>query len=541
MTEFEILRDFGYVVLAAAGCVLLARPLRLPPIMAYIVAGLVLGPLLRLAGHSEPLEMFSEIGIALLLFLVGLELDREAIRSAGRTSLVSSLIKVMVSTALAFAVCRLFGLEAAPAALLALAVAFSSTLVVVKLLDQRGELRAPHGRLAVGILIVEDLLVVIAITALAGLEARGTAGAEDVAGSVLRAFAGMAVLGGIAFLAARGARPGRYCWLARSTEAVFILSLAWCFLFIVAAEQLGLSLEIGAFLAGVSLAQLPFTETLRRRVQPLVNLFTALFFVTLGVSMQLDAAADYWGIALVLSLLVLLGRPFLLFVLLVLQRQSTGTAFMTAIALGQISEFSFIVAALGVDAGILEPSIFSLVAVVGLVTIGVSSYLITHGDAVYAAARRSGLLRGLRTPVAEPKLPSPPSGHIVVVGMNSLGRRIVDELTMRGHEIVAIDTDASKLEGLAARTVTGAADDDGILEEASLARARMLISALQIQETNLFLAYRCRELGVPASIHASDPIIISELRGIGVEHLMISKHDGVRQIAAELRRAGLLR
>ncbi|MGH7551496.1 MAG: cation:proton antiporter [Longimicrobiales bacterium] len=541
MTEFQILRDLGYVVVALAVAVLIARKLKIPPIIAYIAAGLVLGPFMRLVGDSPPIEQFSRIGIALLLFLVGLELDRETLRGAGRAAVAAGIAQVTLVAAAAFGIAQGFGFLPGPALLVALAVTFSSTIVVVKLLDFRGERRVLHGRLAVGILIIQDLLVVIVLTALAGLGAPDGGDSPGVAGGLVRAFGGMALLGGIAFVSSRWLLPRPFSWIARSREAAFIWSLCWCFLFIIAAEQLKLSFEIGAFVAGVSLAQLPHTAELHRRVQPLVNFFIALFFVTLGLHMQLEAATPYVGIAIALSLLVLIGKPLVVMAVLVRQGLSERTSFMAAIAVGQISEFSFIVASLGVEARILDPSVLSLVGVLGIVTLGASSYMITHSDAVYARARRWGLLKIFGAAADEAEHVPFPGGHIVVVGMNSLGRRIVQALVERGEQVVAIDTDPAKLEGLPASTLVGDAEDDAVLAEANLARARLLVSALQIQEANVLLAYRCRQLGVPASIHAFDPAAIGDLEHIGVDHLIVSRRDGIRLVAAEFRRAGVLR
>jgi Kef-type K+ transport system membrane component KefB len=545
VTQFQILHDLGYVVVALAVAILLARRLKVPPIIAYIAAGLVLGPFMRLVGDSPAIEQFSRIGIALLLFLVGLELDRETLRGAGRAALAAGVTQVIVIAAAAFGIAYLFGFLPGPALLVGLAVTFSSTIVVVKLLDYRNERRVLHGRLAVGILIIQDLLVVIVLTALAGLGAPdGAPGGGDspsVAGGLMRAFAGMALLGGIAFVSSRWLLPRPFSWIARSREAAFIWSLCWCFVFIIAAEQLRLSFEIGAFVAGVSLAQLPHTAELHRRVQPLVNFFIALFFVSLGLHMQLSAATPYLGIALALSLLVLIGKPLVVMATLVWQGFSERTSFMAAIAVGQISEFSFIVASFGVEAQILDPSVLSLAGVLGIVTLGASSYMITHSDAVYERARRWGLLKPFGAAVAEPERVAPPGGHIVVVGMNSLGRRIVRALAERGEHVVAIDTDPAKLDGLPAPTIVGDAEDDAVLAEANLANAGLLVSALQIQEANVLLAYRCRQLGVPASIHAFDPAAIGDLEHIGVDHLIVSRRDGIRQVAAEFRRAGVLR
>ncbi|MGH7576343.1 MAG: cation:proton antiporter, partial [Longimicrobiales bacterium] len=431
-------------------------------------------------------------------------------------------------------------------------VTFSSTIVVVKLLDQRGDLDALYGRIAVGVLLVQDVLVLIVLTVLAALGATGEPTAEGfaepriwagggLAGGLVRTVGGMAALGASAFVAARYvARP--FAWLARSFEALFIWSLCWCFLFIIAAEVLGLSVEIGAFIAGVSLAQLPYTRELRRRVQPLVSLFIAVFFVTLGARMQIGAAAQHWLAALVLTVIVLVIKPLTLMSIVPRLGYGERTSVLASITLAQISEFSFVLAGLGLAAGLLDEAALSLVGVVGVLTIGVSSYVIAYSDFLYGLLASSGMLRPFRaTHGDEPAVEQPPAGHVIVVGLNALGRRIVHALLDRGEPLVVIDTDPGKLEGIDVTFVLGNASDDAVLDEANIDEAKLLISTLQIEDTNNLLAYRCRELGVPVSIHAFDPALIEDLEQIGVDHMMVSKHDGIRQVAAQLRVAGVIR
>jgi Kef-type K+ transport system membrane component KefB len=542
LTDFAILRDLGYAMLTAALFVLVARALRMPAIMAYLLAGLTLGPLTGLLVVSPSLERFSEVGIALLLFLVGLELSLDKIRGVGRTAFAVGMGQVTITAAAAFGLARLLGFATATAGLLALAVTFSSTVVTVKLLQHRGDLDALYGRIAVGVLLVQDLVVVVVLTLLAGMGVASPNAGPSVASGLARASVSMALLGTAAFAASRFMLPRPFAWLARSLDGLFIWSLSWCFLFIVAAEALGLSVEMGAFVAGVSLAQLPYTQDLRRRVQPLVNFFVALFFVALGANMELGRALVYWPAAVTLSALVLLGKPAVLMALIPRFGFGERTSFHASIALGQISEFSFILAGLALGAGLLDEGMLSLIGAIGIITIGTSSYLITYGEEVYRVLAGTGVLRLFgATRGAEQDGAGAPRDHIIVVGLNSLGRRIVHELLQRGERVVVIDTDREKLQAVGGESVLGDSSDESVLLEANLQDAKLVVSALQIEDANNLLAYRCRQLGVPISVHAFDPTLIRELEEIGVDHLMISKHDGIREVAAELRRAGVVR
>ena len=541
MTDYPLLRDLGTILIAASAVVLVARAVRVPAILAYMATGLVLGPATHLLHPDANLELISEVGIALLLFLVGLELSLQKIRDVGRVALVAGVGQIGLTLGLGWALALALGFTGATAVLVALAMTFSSTVVVVKLLESRSALDATYGRIAVGILLVQDVAVVIALTLLAGLEDPTALGLASVGRGLMNAAVGMTALLVVAYVATRWLLPDLFRWLAGSLEALFVWSLTWCFVFILGAKALGLSLEIGAFIAGVSLAQLPYSHELVRRVHPLVNFFLAVFFVTLGAHMELGAALAAWPAVLALSAFVLIGKPAVLMTLIPRLGYGERTGFMAALTLGQISEFSFIVASLALGVGLVDASFISLVGAVGLVTIGVSTVLVQNGDGVYAGVRRTGVLRLFAAPHAEEPEPGPAlRDHVIVVGMNTLGRRLVHTLTERGETVLAVDVDAAKLEGLPCPTLQGNTNHPGVLDHAHLADARLLVSALQIQDANNLLAYRAREAGVPSAIHAFDARLAHELEEHGATYLMVSKYDGIRQMSEALRTAGVI-
>lgn len=540
MTDLELVGDLGLILGVAAVLLLVARLLRIPSIVAYIVGGLLLGPATGLIHETETLELISEVGIALLLFLVGLEMSLEKIRAVGKAAVTAGAIKVTLLTVLGGGIALLFGFPGAEAALLGLALSFSSTVVVVKILERRGELATLHGRLAVGILLVEDLVVAIALTLLAGVGQTGeTLGAGEVARGVGVAFLGMGALVLAAVAGGRWILPRAIDWMGRSLEGLFIWSLTWCFGFIVMAGLLGVSMEIGAFVAGVSLAQSAYNHELVRRVNPLVNFFLAVFFVSLGAHLDADAALALWPVALALSAFVLLAKPVITALVVSRFGFPRRSAFRTALLLGQSSEFSFILLALAVGVGMAGEEMEALVAVIGLVTIGLSVALIENGDRVYRLIERAGLLRFLGGSGEEGPVGSELEGHVVVIGLNTLGQRLVAGFMERGELVLAVDTDARKLARLGCPTLLGNTDHPAVIEEAGIPRAKLVVSALQIEDANGLLTHRASRLGVPVSVHAFDPSLVPELEALGATHLMVSKYDGIRQVAEALRREGV--
>jgi len=540
VTGSPVLYNLGLIVGAAALLVLLTRRLRVPTILAYIAAGLLLGPATGLVELTHAVELIAEVGIALLLFLVGLELNFERVKDAGPVAVVVALLQMAVTFAAGLGVALLLGFGVGVAVVLGVALMFSSTVVVVKLLAEQNETQSLYGRIAIGILLMQDLVVVVVLTVLAGMGDPEALEASSLALSLGGAFLGMGALLVAALFTSKYLLPAPYRWMTQMPGGLFVWALLWCFAFVIAAEMMHLSVEIGAFLAGISLAQLPNVEDLERRVHPLVNFFVAVFFVSLGIQMELGAAAQYAGAVIAFSLLALVGKPVLIAVLVAWRGQGRYAAFSSGLTLAQISEFSLIFAAMALSVGLIDAGVLSMIAVVGLVTIGGSSFLALNSDALYAMANRRGWLRFLGREAEAAGGEEGLSGHVIVVGMNPMGRALVEGLTARGEAVLALDTDPLKLEGLPSPTLHGNAVYASVLREARLGEAKLLVSTLQIETANNLLAYRCREAGVPAAIHAFDQSVARDLRSLGVAHLIESKYEGTKRIVRDLRDRGVL-
>lgn len=541
--ELKLLLNLGFIVVLAAVFAFLGKAVKMPSIVAYILAGMVLGPWTGWVQLDHSLELISKLGIALLLFLVGLELSLQKIKDVGQVAVYAGIGQVVFTAVFGFFLCLLLDFDFISSLFLSVALTFSSTVVVVKLLDQKGELHHLYGRIAVGIFLVQDLVVILVLTVLSGL-GEGGASFEPTALAIGlgKATGGMLLLCAMVFLAARYLLPRPFAWAARSPDTIFIWSLCWCFAVVSLAGAMGLSLEIGAFMAGIALAQLPYNSDLHRRLHPLMTFFVAIFFVTLGVHMDLSAAHQSWPAALVLSLFVLIGNPLIFMFIIVRFGYSELTAFRTSVTVAQISEFSFIFVAMGYTAGLVGPEVLSVVALVGIVTIAVSAYMILYTDWLYRVLSRIGLLRLFR---AKQKVREDTyrtrEGHTIVVGMNALGREIVKQLCLRGEQVLAIDTDPRKLEGLAgAETMIGSVEFESVIEEIDMRQARLVVSALQIEDVNHLLAYRCRALGVPCAIHAFDVSVVEDLIDLETAYLLMPHLDGVIEQREILEREGMV-
>jgi len=529
------------MVTTAAVLAVLARFLRLPTIVVYLAAGLVLGPLTGLIEISETIGLIAEIGIVLLLFLVGLELSFDKIRAVGKVAIVAGLGQVVFTAVGGYLVCWALGFDVMESVFLAVALTFSSTVVVVKILTDKQELNALYGRIAVGIFLVQDLVVIVVLTVLTGLGGGDGLDAGTLATQLGFALGGMVVLLAGVLIASRHLLPRPFQWASGSPATLFIWSLAWCFLVVGAAHLGHLSIELGAFFAGVALAQLPCSRDLQHRIQPLMNFFVAIFFVSLGVQMAPEGIGENWGAAAWLSLFVLIGNPLIFMLIISRFGYSERTSFKTSVTVAQISEFSFIFVAMGLTAGLVGDRVVSITGLVGIVTVAASAYMIQYADPLYRFVKRAGLLRIFRARQETDEIESGAlRDHIIVIGMNSLGRRIATALHERGETVLAIDTDPRKLRGLPCHRLHGNAEYASVLEEHGLAHAKLLVSALQIEDTNDLLAHHCKEIGIPCSVVAVDLSVIENLLELDVAWVMVPKVDVLHDQRKVLQEAGLL-
>jgi len=541
MVPHQLFDSLSLMVVGAAVVMLAARPLRLPGIVSYLVAGLLLGPVFGLVADAEDTAVISEPGIVLLLFLVGLELDLGKIGEVGPVVLFAGIGQVVLTALAGWGLCGLLGFPMVEALVLGFALSISSTVVMVKVLGDRGELDSLHGRIAVGIFLIEDLFVLLALTVLKGLPAGGAPDPGAALAGVGVALAGVAVLMAAVVVFSRRALPRPFAWAASSPPTLFVWSLCWCFAVVAAAHVAGLSLEMGAFVAGLSLAQLPYTRDLQHRIKPLMNFFVAIFFVSLGAGMEFGGLSAMWWPVLATIVFVLAGKPLIVLPLVARFGYGSATSVKASLPVCQVSEFSFILLPIAAGAGLVGEHAGILLGVAGLVTMAASSPLISSGGRIAGWLARTGLPRWLGADkLRDPEPPAPLSGHVILIGMNSMGIQLAEALHRRGENVLAIDTDPRKLRGLPCATLHANIEYQSVLEEIGLARAKLVVSALRIEDANDLIAYRCREAGVPCAIHAVDLSVMENLLEHNVAYFLLPKVDSVPAQAAELRRLGLL-
>ena len=371
--------ELSIVIIVATLLGGLLRALKQPLIPAYVIAGLIIGPILGYVTDSELISSLSEVGIAFLLFIVGLELDFKKIRSVAGVAFAAGLIKSLVLFAGGLSLGRWFGFTGAESFLIGIVLAFSSTVVVVKMYADARELDTLHGRTIIGILLAEDFLAILALSVLwTGSLSVGNAA------FMLAKLAGL-MLGAIVF--SKFLLGPLYGFAAKSQEIFFLASISIAFLFALVASWLGLSIVIGAFIAGVALANLPYTYEIIGKIVPLKDFFATIFFVSLGLVLPLH---ELPAIALpfaVLFVVVLLLKPLLAMVISSLQGFTKRPSFLGSISLSQVSEFSLIIVVQAMEVGtgqqVIGQDVFALTVLLAISTMAASSYLITYKESIY--------------------------------------------------------------------------------------------------------------------------------------------------------------
>lgn len=485
----------------------LAVKLRQPLIIAYIFVGILAGPaVLGLSSEHEQFELLAEIGITMLLFVVGLKLDMRLVRSLGRVALTAGLVQIAVTLLLGYGLCRLLGLNGLEALYVAVALTFSSTIIIVKLLSDNGDIDSLYGRIALGVLIVQDIAVVLAMLLLNLFHP----GAAADGGTRLAWLAGLLLAGGLAlyFLMDR-ILPRLLTSMSRSPELLMLFAVAWGTLLAGIAESLGLSKELGAFLAGFSLASTPLREAIASRLTSLRDFLLLFFFLFLGI--QLDFShmqAQLWQ-AGALSLFVLLGKPLIVVLIIGGLGFRKRTGFLTGLTLAQISEFSIILVAIGVGLRQVSPSALGLTTLVGLITITLSTYMILYAQPLFARLSPWLGMFERQIPHREYAADNPPDDarpDIIIYGMGRYGRQLARQLELGGMRVLGVDFDPEAL-ALARKAELnvcyGDAEDVDFLAHLPLQQARALVSTIPQREVNAILLRAVRRLSFAGQISLS--------------------------------------
>lgn len=532
--------ELSTVLVLAAGLGIIAKIFKQPLVVAYILAGVVIASLGYFKSYDrEFFEALANIGIAFLLFLVGIDLKISDIKYVGKAALWTGFGQIAFIGVAGFFIVTGLGFALIPAIYIAFALTFSSTVIIVKLLSEKNDLQTLYGKIAVGFLLVQDFVAILALIVLSGLQPDHPLNFI----TLLFVFAKAAVLIGVTYVAARYALKYVFNLASSSPELLFVTALAWAFLLSTIAAFLGFSLAIGAFLAGIAVTTSPYRVQISGRVRPLRDFFVIMFFIFLGATMGLGSTAvSVWQVIL-LSLFILIGKPLIIFAIMLTLGFRNRTSFLSAITSAQISEFSLILIAVGMTLGQVEQSVMSLIAAVGIVTITLSSYLMLYGNKIYQ--RFSGPMSRFF-----PEKPHDPyvsnreklKDHVVLVGAEQMGADILSFLKSRYKDkshILVVDYNPEIIKHLAAEgynAVFGDISDPEVLEELELGKAKLIVTTDSNLEDNELLIRFARSKNYKGPLIGTSYWFLDGVRlyEYGADYVIVPEFVGGKHISRML-------
>lgn len=521
----NVFLELSFVLIIATVIAGIMQFFRQPLIIGHIVTGLLVGPyVLNLLQSNETIEIFSQLGIALLIFIIGLSLSPRVVKEVGKVSLITGIGQVLFTTALGYGLSRLLGFSGLVSLYIGIALSFSSTIIILKLLSDKKDLGRLYGRISIGFLLVQDIIamtILIVTTSLSRDKDLGTLAIE----SLLK---GSLLLLGLYIFSAY-ILPRVVAFFAKSQEFLFIFSVSWG-LGVAALFQLaGFSIEIGALFAGVALANSPFAYEISTRMRPLRDFFIVLFFILLGAHMKLENLGAMVLPALAFSALILVGNPLIVTILMGILGYNKKTGFKAGLTAAQISEFSLILVVLGNRVGHLSQETVSLITAVALITMAGSTYYILYSDKIYS------LLEPVLS-LFERRKTKKDAGNsevydIILFGFDHVGHDFIASFKNLEKRFLVVDYNPEVIEQLLAQGINcryGDADDNELLDELGLERAKMVISTIPDFKINALITDHVRRSNKRAVVimHSDNIEEATDLYAKGASYIMMPHYIG---------------
>lgn len=477
----------GVIIIAVAIAGLMTL-LKQPLIISYILTGIIVSPYVLglIKGTTDSLAIFANLGIAFLLFMVGLKLNPKVVREVGKVSAMTGIGQFLFTFTIGFSASHLLGFDTVTSLYLAIALTFSSTIIIMKLLSDKGDVETVYGRISIGFLIIQDLIAVLVLMILSA-----TASGDNL---VLLAFqTGLLGLGLLfsLFLVSIYVLPKILHVIGRTQEYLLLFAIGWCLGLATLFDMLNFSIEIGALLAGVTLSMSPYHFEISSKMKVLRDFFIVLFFIALGSELVVLHVHQHILPIIVFSLIILVGNPVIVMFLMGRLGYTKKNSFFAGLTVAQISEFSLILIALGIKLGHLGQDALSIMTMVGLITIFGCSYLIHYANKVYPLlSPYLKVFERTGTKTDEYKHHKHEEYDIIVFGCNRVAYDLIESLKNLKKKFLIVDYNPEVItcvanEGFAC--VYGDISDPETLKEIDLASSKMIISTLHDLDTNLIL------------------------------------------------------
>lgn len=532
-TEAELIMSVVVVLACAIAVLFVGRRLRMPFIIGYFITGIIVGPVCLGLVTEEQVSLLAELGVILLMFTIGLEMSLKSLLSMKKIVLIGGTLQLVITTVAVWAVMVAVGFASNVALFIGFLVAHSSTAVIMNLYQNSGEIDTQHGKIALGLLIFQDLNVIPMMLMVPILAGNAKA---NLFGELLNFGVGMVVL--VIVLVAAIFLVPRFLTrvaLTRSKELFIISIVAICFGIAWLMSLNGVSLALGAFLAGIAISESDYSHEVIGQILPFRDLLTSFFFVSIGMMLNLVYVWEHLILIIAVAILLLLGKTLINFISVKAIGIASGAALLSAIGLSQVGEFSFILGSTGLEAGILSQNIYQVFLAITIVTMAVTPFAVNAGPAL---AKR----------LIKPKVPGEnifgndtescdvrPKEHVVIVGYGLAGQYVAKALKRVDIPYIILELNAETVDRekrRGERIVYGDATRDSILEYAGVMKARTIVISIPDMEAIKGIICTARGMNPRINIITRSRFIseTEELYRLGADEVIVDEREAAIQI-----------
>lgn len=527
--------EFALIIFLATIAGAIGRVLRQPLIVSFIAVGILVGPsVLNILNSEHEIDLLAEMGIAILLFVVGLKLDINLIKSTGKVALMTGLGQVIFTSVFGFGIAMALGFDWLESVYVAVALTFSSTIIIVKLLSDKKEIDMLHGQIALGFLIVQDIVVVIVMIVLSAL---GTESDRSVGLDLLYVFGkGIAMFAVVAVLM-KYVIPKLTKQLADSQELLVLFSIGWAILLAAMGDFLGFSKEVGAFLAGISLASTQYREVISGRLTSVRDFLLLFFFLDLGSQLNLGLMGEQILPSVIFSVFVLVGNPIIVLIIMGIMGYHKRTSFKAGLTVAQISEFSLILINMGMDVGHIDEETLGLVTLVGLITITLSTYMIMFSDQLFDwLSPMLGIFEKKKPTQAKELEDDTEKVDVLIFGLGRYGKRIARALEERDLKYIGADIDPALVNNWKEHDLNAVycdAEDPDLGEVLPVKRVSNVISTISDVKVNIALMKLLRHENFDGriAVTANNDDTVQILKEAGAEYILEPYKDSAKKVA----------
>lgn len=536
----DVFLELSLVITVVLLVSLIMRLLKQPLLIGYIFAGVLVGPLLLNIVHAEDtLDVFAHFGIALLLFIIGLGLNPKIIKDVGKTAGLTGVAQIVFTTGVGWLIVSGLGYDPLVALYIAIALAFSSTIIVLKLLSDKRENHRLYAKISIGFLLVQDICATLILVVVSALNNEG------LNSSLILGLLGKGLILILSlYLIAAFILPKIKGLISNNQEFLFIFALAWGLGIGALFHESGFSLEVGALAAGVALASQPYVTEVASRLRPLRDFFIIMFFVSLGAAIEVNVLGEVLPQAILLSLFVLIGNPLIVMIIMGILGFTKKTGFKAGLAVAQISEFSLIFVTL-IAANLndeLGQTVIGLVTIVALITITLSSYMIIYADKLFDFLAHLLHVFERKNVKKEKQVGLQP--ELLLIGYTKGGEQFIKAFKELKKPYLVIDYNPEIIDQLERNNLPhayGDISDLELIEELGLHKIKLLISTLSDFNTNKFLAAYLEKRNLPAIFicSADNPQQAAQLYELRASYVMLPHYIGGEKILNFIKKSGV--